>query len=321
MSDDASEISEHLDDSDDYADDFESSFASSREEKRNQTKANAYASKYALVGQQQQKTVSSYAVQHVTPPPPILKPQTGPKLQTLQSSLALEEIGKEVIKLRNERMQMFKERIIVANEKKDRALSRRLKYENDMKEKDDHISELKQKNSAMNLTNDSKGKEIEMLNAECKEVRERLSECESANEGLEKEIRTLKTKMKELEVSVKTTAEQLETATEDHEKQKNALLDQLKKSEICLEVLRVSNELSEKRFETERAQLPALQEQMIKDKIRLLTEQEALLAIREQRLVADETRKMEAFEKMQKDLLQEIQNQRYRSDEATEKEK
>ena len=56
---------------------------------------------------------------------------------------------------------MFKERIIVANEKKDRALSRRLKYENDMKEKDDQISELKQKNSAMHLESELKIKEMQ----------------------------------------------------------------------------------------------------------------------------------------------------------------
>jgi hypothetical protein len=76
-------------------------------------------------------------------------------IHSLQAEIALEKIGKEVIRLRNQQRILLHERRLVAKEKKIRADTRRAKYEYEFNEMRKRVVENKEKYNALNDHTDS----------------------------------------------------------------------------------------------------------------------------------------------------------------------
>jgi hypothetical protein len=87
------------------------------------------------------------------PPPQIQLPSID--INSLQAEIALEEIGKEVIRLRNQQRILLHERRLIAKEKKIRADTRRAKYEYEFNEMRKKIVESEEKCNVLNDHADS----------------------------------------------------------------------------------------------------------------------------------------------------------------------
>ena len=146
------------------------------------------------LGQQQQQQQQQPHVSHRGP-----LQSYQPQVDTLQTSLALEEIGKEVIKLRNDRMTVFKERLIVANEKKDRALARRLQYENEMKNKTENIGVLESKVASLTSSVDNLKEQIKALQEENSYMKETIDKASQRADKANADLRESSETIRELE--------------------------------------------------------------------------------------------------------------------------
>jgi hypothetical protein len=93
------------------------------------------------------------ALLSLPPPPQIKLPSID--IHSLQAEIALEEIGKEVIRLRNQQRILLHERRLIAKEKKIRADTRRAKYEYEFNEMRKKIVENEEKYNELNDHADS----------------------------------------------------------------------------------------------------------------------------------------------------------------------
>ena len=235
-------------------------------------------------------------------------------METLQASLALEEIGKEVIKLRNERMASFKERATIANEKKDRAINRKLKYDNDMEMKNKELNKLKEELQNSFLIIETLESTIKSYD-EKQNDSEKLVKSEKDNSSkLSDEIIFLKERELELSNKVSKVIEELNDYKIIALNEKESLKKVIRDLEIKSEVLVTSNLMSEKRFEEERKAIPLYQKQLIEEKIRELAEKESYLASKRVDLKTEEERVKVYSEKMRQDLFEELTETRRRND-------
>jgi hypothetical protein len=173
-------------------------------------------------------------------------------IQSLQTELALEEISKEVLRLRNQQRIVLKERKIIAEEKKSRALQRRKEYEDNIKYKTLKIEELEVLNSILKEKNESLQKQliwndnsknalqdsINLLNDQILSLTTRLHDTENARNIARSEYIILQESLKAAE------------STWLHEKKE--LIDAKSKAEMMLDVVQKNNNDIETKFYKER---------------------------------------------------------------------
>ena len=244
-----------------------------------------------------------------------------PKVDTIQTSLALEEIGREVIKLRNDRMAAYKERLNIANEKKDRALARRLKYENDMQMKTDNINLLESKLATMTQLTENLKTEISDLQEERSSTKSTLEKSISHAEYQSNEMQKMKQTIANLESANSTLLKEQMDDKLEWEKEKIRLQQHLRQAEAKVEVLESSQAEMEQRFELERQQLPEKQQALIDEKFKSISEKEALLISRENQLKSEEQKRLDSIDQLRKELFADVQEMRRRADESLENEK
>jgi len=244
-----------------------------------------------------------------------------PSIEGLQAEVMLDEISKEVVRLRNQQRLVLMERRQVAMGKKARADERRAK----------HDSELQRYSSATMAAEEEKRELQEKL-------RETEKRCEATlkgsqlvaetNQRYESEIRRLEgiaaamsAEAEAGQKSLRESRQTLDTSRQQWLKERSELQAEVRRNELLVSVVQKSMEASEERLALERAKLPIHQQKSYDDAQARLSATEVTLRDREAALVAEETRRMAGIDALKRESMEQTQKHRMRieSDLAAER--
>lgn len=226
--------------------------------------------------------------------------------QSIQAEIALDEIGKEVLKLRNQQRVMLRERREVAKEKKQRAEERRLKYAEELKrysirvnDAEAEVSLLKDRITYLTKQNDF----IEASKSELTATINKLNEIIVASTNKMKDMDNIIEEYKSENSSLK-----LEYNIKENEwnQEKMSLKDTIHTNELSLGALNKAMEANELRLAKERENLPEFHKKLVDEQLSRIQQFEAQLLEKEGAMRAEETRKLLQNEQMRKSLMEEF---------------
>lgn len=240
---------------------------------------------------------------------------------TLQAEVVLDEISREVVRLRNQQRMVLKERRQVVADKKDRADRRRKEYEETLARHRKEVADAKQAQEAA----EDKSKALEN---QIKHLQENKDAIRSGVVVLEKEVEHLKGSITELTASLSRAHHQRDEAERTLQQEKKSWLSEkarleveISKNAMMEESIRDRIQSNEARLEEERKKLPAHQERTLKEREKRLEDLERELSDREAALRITEDLKMTQLEQHRKDTMSELSRFRSRveSDLAAER--
>lgn len=261
---------------------------------------------------------SNESVEHATKPA-LHVPSTGGS--TLQAEVVLDEISKEVLRLRNQQRLVIKERRQIVADKLSRAERRRKEYEDTLRRHEDAVKEAKRGQSIA----ENNAKELE---GQINHLKEDKLAIRRAVQVLEEEMESMRGSINELTESLKKAHHQRDEAEKSLSKEKKAWLDEkakleveLKKNKMMERSIQDRIEANEARLEEERTKLPAHQERELKARQKKLEELELDLTDRESALRITEDMKLAQIEQQRKDMMSDMNRfrQRVESDLAAER--
>jgi hypothetical protein len=230
--------------------------------------------------------------------------------QSLQAELAIDEISKEVIRLRNKQKALLKERQAMAKEKKLRAEQRRQQYLNTLNE---HNKQLQQAEA-----------ETETLKSEQQLLQSQFNRVSSNRDTLEQQLLVEQQTNKELLQSIQELRAVIATRNNEvaalktevqHIKDLRTadtreLQSQVARAELMVSVLQRSTEANEERLRRERDQLPEYHQHVLDEELRRINLLEVSILERDGICKAEESRRMAAIDKMRSDVLTETERAR-----------
>jgi hypothetical protein len=240
---------------------------------------------------------------------------------TLQAEVVLDEISKEVVRLRNQQRMVLRERRVVAQEKKSRADRRRKEYEETLKR---HAQSAL---AAKRAQEHAEGKSAE-LETQIKHLHDNKEVVRNAVVLLEKEVEGLKGSIKELTVSLGRAHNQRDDAEKTLQAEKRewlaekaALEVEVKRHAMMEDSIQERIRSNEARLEEERQKLPEAQEKTLKEREARLDAMEKDVADRESALKITEDLKLTQIEQHRKETMSELNRFRARveSDLAAER--
>ena len=246
-------------------------------------------------------------------------PSTGSS--TLQAEVVLDEISKEVVRLRNQQRLVIQERRRVISEKKSRAERRRKEYEDTLAANEVKVKEAQRAQSLA----ENNAKELER---QISHLQDDKAVVRQAVQVLEGEVESMRGSVRELTESLKKAHESRDEAERDLKKQKHIWLEEkaqleaeIKKHEMMEDSIQQRIEANEARLEKERMKLPAHQERTLKEREEKLADMERDLIDREGALKVTEDVKLTGIEQQRKDMMSDINRfrQRIESDLAAER--
>lgn len=177
--------------------------------------------------------------------PPLVSMPTSTRpllgIHAIQAEIALDELSKEVIRLRSEQKAILRQRRATAVEKKERSQKRREEYEA-------QVEQLKENASKSH-------REVSGLSARLKEALLEVSylkdETASLNASLNLATSTLQGRTEQLEESQRTCAElqsKIENSTVKWKVEKENLKDECIRANLMMAVMHKSSELNEERY-------------------------------------------------------------------------
>lgn len=232
--------------------------------------------------------------------------------QTVQAEVILDEISKEVIRLRNQQRSVLVERRQIILDKKNRAERRRKDHENKLDEYSRIASQAKddleiEKQKVLEVQ-----KNADITEKNYNQLLKNMKSLENDKEKLQQHIVELTNTLKQSsnsnrDIEALLTKSRLEWADE-----KAFLKAEIQKGEYLQESVQKKLEANEERLFKEREKLPEYQEQALQEKRELLAEKEGELREREGSLNILETNKMATLESMKKEAMSELASYRSR---------
>lgn len=242
-------------------------------------------------------------------PPPVPIPiQQVPamSIQALQAEVAVEQLSKEVIKLRNQHRNVLRQRREIVESKKSRAEDRRAKYNLELQELRDGLTSSQAANAELQ-------QQIVSLNGEVARLIENRDVIQASVGRLERTINTQNDTCSHLQAEVQQLEQQkMDRAAELTEKQDQwrlqaeAYLLTIEKLKLHNDVAAKSIQASEARISKERENLPVFHQKRLDEEVARLQALQEAMADKETRLRADEESKMNQLEKLREDLLAEV---------------
>ena len=167
--------------------------------------------------------------------------------QSIQAELALDDISREVVRLRNQQRAMLKERRGAAREKKQRADSRRQQY-------NDQIVQLSSKTKEVENALYAERSRASLLERELSACQLKIALLEDNNERLSKQAESLGSFLADKDAALarlkadnEALSQQPRAAAASFEQERGELLESARKNEILAGVLRGQMAESEKR--------------------------------------------------------------------------
>ena len=234
--------------------------------------------------------------------------------QALHAEVMLDEISREVVRLRNQQRLVLQERRQVAKDKKARADQRRVEYAAELRRHGQAAAAAE----AENREAQERAREAEKRLAAVDKSRLLLAETNRTYEG---ELASLQSRLASATAEAEGTRQQLTVARAAHEaaqrewlQERAALGVEAKKSEMLLEVVRRGIEQSEARVQEERMALPAHQQRVHEEQLERVARIEASLRDKEHALAAEEARRLASLEHLKKDSLDQLSRHRLRTE-------
>ncbi len=235
--------------------------------------------------------------------------------QSIQAEIALDEIGKEVLKLRNQQRVMLRERREIAKEKKQRAEERRLKYTEELKrysirvnDAEAEISLLKDKITYLTKQNDF----IEASKSELTATIDKLNEIIISSTN---KMKDMDNTIQEYKLENSNLKQEYNIKENEWNQEKLSLKDIIHTHELSINVLNKSMEANEARLAKERENLPEFHKKLVDEQLSRIQQFEAQLLEKEGAIKAEETRKILQNEQLRKNLMDEILQMRKRFEE------
>ena len=230
----------------------------------------------------------------------------------LQAEIALEQISKEVVRLRNQQRNLLHERRHVAREKKERAESRRAQYQlelRDLKAKimqketecvdyHEQMMSLQRSLSSAISSKDIVVSDMEMKDNEIAEFKAKL-------------IR-MQTELEQHQMDFKTAKHEWDQREEEWHQKQNALQLELTRCEMLASVVQQSLETNEARLAKERERVPEEHRKLLDEQAARNKALEGALLEREGILRAEEARRSAVLDQRAKDIAEDMARQRLR---------
>lgn len=231
-------------------------------------------------------------------------------IQALEAEAAVEQMSREVIKLRNQHRQILQQRRAAIDNKKARAEERRLKYKEELVGFEKQIQEL-------NLVKTTLEEKIDFINLENQHLNNSKV---TLNENISR-LNKIITEQKETIENAESTNKELKSLNEcQHNEwkqkeqtwnvEKEELLLSMKKQQIRLDIAMKSVEVSEQRLNKERECLPEFFQKRVDSECERLKELQALAEKKEISLKLQEENQKSSFEHMRTELFEEIHKTR-----------
>ena len=230
----------------------------------------------------------------------------------LQAEIALEQISKEVVRLRNQQRNLLHERRQVAREKKERAESRRAQYQLELRDlkakiaqKETECMDYQEKMESLqrSLNSAISSKDIVVSDMEMKE--NEIAEFKA------KMIR-MQTEIEQHQIDFKTAKHEWDRREEEWQQQQNALQLELTRSEMLASVVQQSLETNEARLAKERDRLPEEHRKLLDEQAARNKALEGALLEREGILRVEEARRSAVLDQRAKDIAEDMARQRLR---------
>ena len=196
--------------------------------------------------------VSSNSATYLRQYNPHLANQHLPSLQaqSIQAELALDDISREVIRLRNQQRAVLKERRVVAKEKKQRADERRQQYNDQIV----HLSGSAKEAEALLYTEKNR---VSLLEKELAGSKVKLGLLEDSLERYSKQIESLNSYLADKDAAIARLNEENASVSNKiyanigaFEEERRALVDSAQRSEALAGVLRGQMEEGERRYDS-----------------------------------------------------------------------
>ena len=281
-----------------YSDDFESSLMRSvrfeEGTRRNSPHTRREDASSSTAGQQE--GTSRSLMQGLLPSPGVLTPQ---------AEVLMDELGKEVVRLRNEQRLMLRERRAQAKVKKERADARRAEHMQELNRHKDIAAKLQLENEA--------------LKAQVREANLRCSSLEDEKNSAERSISVLESHLASANASLERLRSEHDSLSasfaEDRRKwdeERSRLSEEVTRLRLSAEVVQRTSEVNEDRLRRDRERLPEHHRQRLEDELGSLREKERLLEDRLAAAKAEEERRVLAAESLRREVMKELDQGRMR---------
>ena len=330
MSEVASEVSEELEDSD-YHEDFESAHSLSGEDSR----AFAAASHSDREAETQYsddfessllKSVRFGGEDTCQPPAELTeayeradisaRPLLGgllpsPGILSLQAEALMDELSKEVVRLRNEQRLVLKQRRAQAKLKKERADARRA----------EHIRQLNQQKEltlGLELERETLRAALREASLRCSCLEEEKGSAERAMGVMESQLEGKSAELQKLRTEVDSLSSTLLSERNKWSGERKRLSDELTRLRLTTEVVQATAALNEERLRKDRENLPEYFRKRLEDETKVLKEKERLLDERLATLKVEEERRIQMIENLRREVVKELDQGRARLEVETE---
>jgi hypothetical protein len=257
--------------------------------------------------------------------PPTTKPQTQTQTQTLTQTqthlpgssglvaeVMLDEISREVVRLRNQQRAVLSERREVVKEKRARADERRRKYEEELKRFSDAAVAAEAGRRAIEAEKVALEKQLKSVEKSAALAGETTKVYEREARRLEEAVAGLNEELRGAEKKLRESRNTLDETREQHSTEIAQLKAQLLSEHMLAESMRRSNEAAEKRFAEEKAKMPAHQQQSYDEAMARLSSLESSLKDREYYTSAEEARRLAAVDALKKEANEQLNRHRQR---------
>ena len=241
------------DDSDDYSAEFEETMAQSNAtfaysndfEDEGEKSLSKTPVRQTLIG-----IVKSNDIDSITAP---VEQQVvrlpGINIASLQAEIALEDISKEVVRLRNQQRNLLQERRQVAREKKSRADSRRAQYDLELRDIKSRLKQQELENESLTAQFESVTKSLDVMTYSKKLLETDLALKEIETATIKKKFEELQIRMKECEETLLNEKNSNRINEEKWAAEKHALKAEILRHNLLSTVVQQSLEANEARYE------------------------------------------------------------------------
>ena len=230
----------------------------------------------------------------------------------MQAEIALEQISKEVVRLRNQQRNLLQDRRQAAREKKQRAESRRAQ----------HLMELRDLHARLAQSEDDSARHQEKAASLQRSLDAALSSKDilvSDLEAKDKDVAEMKARSQRLQLEAGQRASDMEALRHDQERkadewesERAALKAEALRSGMLAAVVQQSLEVNEARLAKERERLPEEHRRLLDEQAARNQALEGALLEREGIMRAEEARRLAILDQRAKDAAEEVARQRLR---------
>lgn len=227
----------------------------------------------------------------------------------------MDDIAKEVLRLRNQQRALIQARRDAAKEKRQRADQRRKEYEKEMNSMKSQLEEATESNSTLQKTIEGLTKELSRSRADNDSLKATIESQEKRISELKDEIVASNADVENLRNELKASKQQCKDKENEWDVQRKELEISLTRANIEQKAATDALEAALARSERERNTLPDHHLKVLNDELARVNAREGVLLQREGSLRIEEDRRRQALDILRKETLDDLTSMRKRAEE------